>query len=63
MKRSGGDMQRERIEKQFRKINDTYNKFSYAVVAYDHKSTNKDMLKEQIRELKRDLNMFEAILN
>lgn len=56
-------MQRERIEKQFRKINDTYNKFSYAVVAYDHKSTNKDMLKEQIRELKRDLNMFEAILN
>ena len=52
-----------RIEKQYRKINDAYNQFSYAVIADDTNNNNRRMLKSTTKNLAKELKVFLNILN
>lgn len=52
-----------RIEKQYRKINDAYNQFSYAVIADDTNNSNRKMLKSTTKNLAKELKVFWNILN
>lgn len=52
-----------RIEKQYRKINDAYNQFSYAVIADNTSNNNRRMLKSTTKNLAKELKLFWNILN
>ena len=52
-----------RIEEQYRKVNNAYNQFSYAVIADDVNNSNRKMLKSTTKSLAKELQVLWKILN
>lgn len=51
-----------KLEQRYKKINDIYGTFSYAVIAYDANKDRKPALLAELRKLQKELELLECDL-